>query len=407
MDLLVLESINDDPVVKSSMKSTLTSVTTVNTARSTPQDNGLGRRSKSDQLGALNHNPLTHTATNTSTISNGTTSTGKTMVTTTLIEGQDQKTMYPFRVKHLGKTEVYALYAPTSQNRDDWCNSIILAKQRHAASLYAQNAEPFRLRIMADTAFAYNDSVSTGQRPIRIEGTPLDRAITEVELSFRGEQRPLPVCRAQVNCATAFQQPIGKKKVAIGTDFGVFISDYENARGWTRAIVAPRVTQIAVLEEFSLFLIISEKALIAYHLDNVCPVSGAPNASAESSRRAPQKLSGNRDVGFFATGRMKDRTLVFYKKRDGISSTFKVLEPVYQKSSVPVRNRFGIKKGTTEFFRDFDEFYIPSETYTINLFHSSLAVATMKGFEVLTLDKKVPSACSAPPARNFCSSSKK
>ena len=159
------------------------------------------------------------------------------------------------------------------------------------------------------------------------------------------------------------------------------------------------MTQIAVLEEFSLFLLISDKSLIAYHLDTVCPAAGgAPSAHhgpSESRGRAPQKLSGARDVGFFATGRMKDRTLVFYKKREGISSTFKVLEPVYQKSSTGnlaagMRNRFGMKKGSVDFFRDFDDFYIPSETYSINLFHSSLAISTARGVEVLTLDKKVP-----------------
>lgn len=70
-------------------------------------------------------------------------------------------------------------------------------------------------------------------------------------------------------------------------------------------------------------LLISDKSLIAYHLDAVCPVGGTP-PSNDSTRRAPQKLSGARDVGFFATGKMKDRTLVFYKKREGLSSTFKV-----------------------------------------------------------------------------------
>ena len=142
-------------------------------------------------------------------------------------------------------------------------------------------------------------------------------------------------------------------------------------------------------------LVISDKSLIAHHLDTVCPhPSGGPsanNTSESSSRRAPQKLSGQRDVGFFSQGRMKDRQLVFYKKRDGISSTFKVLEPVYQKSAQSAtRNRFGIRKGTTEFFRDFDEFYIPSETYAINLFQTTLAIATAKGIEVMTLDKKLP-----------------
>jgi hypothetical protein len=84
------------------------------------------------------------------------------------------------------------------------------------------------------------------------------------------------------------------------------------------------VTQIAVLEDFQIFLLISDKSLIAYHLDVVCPPNGVapPN---DSTRAAPQKLSGNRDVGFFATARMKDRSLVFYKKRDVSSSTFKVI----------------------------------------------------------------------------------
>lgn len=154
-----------------------------------------------------------------------------------------------------------------------------------------------------------------------------------------------------------------------------------------KAITIPKVTQVAVLEEFSLFLLISDKALIAYHLDSVCPVGGV-QASSDSARRAPQKLSGGRDVGFFATGKMKDRTLVFYKKRDGLSSTFKVLEPVFQKSTEKKSRLF--KSGRTEFFREFDEFYIPTECYGINLFHSSLAISTAKGFEVLTLDKKQP-----------------
>ena len=308
---------------------------------------------------------------------------------TTSLESNNDKLLFPFRVRHLGKTDVYVLYAPTLQNRADWCDKIIDAKTRHAASLFAQNAEPFRIRVMADTAFAY-ESQYVGPRGIVIKGTPLDRAVEECERSFYGTgPKPGPVCRAQVNCATSFFQPYGKKMVAVGTDYGVYVSDYDNARGWSRAIAATNVTQVAVLEDFSIFLIISDKSLIAYQLDSVCNAGGI-NAS-ESSRRAPQRLSGNRDVGFFATGRMKDRALVFYKKRDGISSTFKVLEPVYQKSATSTRSRFGLpRKGTTDFFRDFDDFYIPSETFAINLFQTSLAVSTARGIEVLTLDKKVP-----------------
>ena len=387
MDLLVLESTNDEPVVKSSVKG-ITSVSTV-TRVQTPQESRLGRTTSYP-----NTHPgpgtLVHTNTNTSNMSNATTDSNNTLITTTVIDSANEKILYPFRVKHLGNTQ-YVLYATTDRARQDWCEKIIEAKTRHAASLYAQNAEPFRLRVMADTAFAY-DSMSGSTKSIVIKGTPLDRAIQEVETAFQGTgQRPPLVCRAQVNCATAFNPPLGRHMVAVGTDYGVYMSEYENPRGWARCIPAPKVTQIAVLEDFSLLLLISDKSLIAYHLDSVCPVGGLQNASSESSaRRAPQKLSGTRDIGFFATGRIKDRTLVFYKKKEGISSTFKVLEPVYQKSATTSRNRFGIRKGTTEFFRDYDEFYIPSETYAINIFHSSLAIATARGFEIITLDKKVP-----------------
>lgn len=154
-----------------------------------------------------------------------------------------------------------------------------------------------------------------------------------------------------------------------------------------------RVTQIAVLEEFSLFLIIADRSLIAYHLDVVVPPSDFPAPQHDSARRAPQKLSGTREVSFFATARMKDRTLVFYKKRESLHSVFKVLEPVFQKSSEKKSRLFGKRfggGGTTEFFREFDEFYIPAECFTINLFNAYIAISTQRGFELLTLDKKVP-----------------
>jgi hypothetical protein len=153
-----------------------------------------------------------------------------------------------------------------------------------------------------------------------------------------------------------------------------------------------RVTQIDILEDFSICLIIADKSLIAYHLDVIVPVSNFPAPNQDSPRRAPQKLSGAKDVGFFATARMKDRTLVFYKKREGLSSTFKVLEPVLQKSTEKKSKLFGrgrLSGGATEFFREFDDFYIPAECFAMNLFHTYIAISTQRGFELLTLDRKV------------------
>jgi hypothetical protein len=150
------------------------------------------------------------------------------------------------------------------------------------------------------------------------------------------------------------------------------------------------VTQIAVLEEFSVFLVLTDRNLISYPLDVVAPPSNFPTPANDNHRRAPHRLA--KDVSFFATARMKDRMLVFYKKKEGLHSTFKVLEPVFQKATEKKARLFSGRRGagTTETFRDYDDFYLPIECYSLNIFNNYIAISTAKGFELLTLDKKVP-----------------
>lgn len=211
MDLLVLESTNDDPVVKSSVRGVA--------AVAPPQAAARGG-------GA----PIANANGNTNQGNAG--AAGKSLVPSTSLDSND-KILYPFRIKHLGRAGTYTLYASSAQNRQDWCERIIEAKTKHAAALLSQNAEPFRLRVLADTAFAYSDH-STGSKSIMIKGTPLDRAVKEVDQQYPDKSRPLPVCRTSVHCATVFQQPAGRMKCAVGTDYGVYISEYNDPRGWTR-----------------------------------------------------------------------------------------------------------------------------------------------------------------------------
>jgi hypothetical protein len=319
----------------------------------------------------------------------------------------DGKIIYPFRIKHLGH-EIYTLYASSASERAAWCSAIIEAKTRHARALHAQNAEPFRLRVISDGAFAYDSSTLMGrQSSVSIRGTPLDRAIREMEQVYGPGRGAPPVSRATVNCACAFTS-FGKSLIAIGTDYGVYISEASNPRGWTRSVQISRVTQIAVLEEFSVCLLIADRSLISYPLDVIAPVSNFPAPSHDNPRRAPQRLA--KDVAFFATARMKDRTLLFYKRKEGMHNTFKVLEPVFQKATEKKSRLFGGRRGgsgTTESFRDFDEFYIPTDCFSLNLFQNYIAVATSKGFELLTLDKKVtqsiPRDLSQPAIANIAS----
>ena len=227
MDLLVLESANDPAVVKSRG---IAAVTTV--AKPGTPNEALGKTGPSQGPGP---GTLHHTNTNSSLTQVSSNGSGGTLVANTVLENpKDDKVLYPFRVKHLGK-ETYTLYAPSAQNRQEWAEKIIEAKTKHAAALFAQNAEPFRLRVMADSAFAYDTSIASGPKSVIIKGTPLDRAIENVEKHFSNTGRPAPICRARVNCATAFSQPYpGKEMIAVGTDYGVYISEMDNPRGWSR-----------------------------------------------------------------------------------------------------------------------------------------------------------------------------
>ncbi|KAH7358196.1 Rho1 guanine nucleotide exchange factor 3 [Plectosphaerella cucumerina] len=376
MPLLFLDSMDDDPISKQKGIATPLArgaVSASDTRLNRIATNGVDRPS------------LEHAATSSSIGSVG----GSRLTPVSSNDSRD-KILYPFRIKHLGH-ETYTLYATSAEKRADWAQKIVEAKTRHAKACFQQNAEPFRLRVLADIAFAYDSVNAIGKHAgVPVRGTPLDRAIRELEAVYGPTRGPAPVSRAQVNCATSFTA-FGKSIIAVGTDYGVYISDASDPRGWIRTVQANRVTQITVLEEFSVCVIIADRSLTSYPLDVVAPVSNFPAPINDSPRRAPQRLG--KDVNFFATAKMKDRMLLFYKRKEGMHNTFKVLEPVYQKASEKKSRIFGVRKGingATESFRDYDEFYLPTECFSLNIFQTYIAVSTAKGFELLTLDKKQP-----------------
>lgn len=217
MDLLLLESTNDDPVVKSAVKGFTTAALTMD-----------GRHSRQPTITSLEASePMLpqHSRSN-SSIKLASMNIGEIP--------KDEKALFPFRIRHLGKSEVYLLFAPSITNRQDWCRNIMDAKMRHAESLFRQHAEPFSLGVIADTSFVCEREVGSN-KPLTVRGTPLNRAIREVEKQHGSSyDRLSPVCRATINCATSFASPAGISMEAIGTDFGVYVTESDNPRGWRR-----------------------------------------------------------------------------------------------------------------------------------------------------------------------------
>lgn len=222
MPLLFLESMDDDPISKQK-------------GIATPLARTAGAVTSDSRLNKITTNgsdrpPLEHTTTGSSI------SSGVSRLAPSMSNDAKDKILFPFRVKHLGH-ETYTLFAPTAEKRAEWVQRIVEAKTRHAKACFSQNAEPFRLRVLADTAFAYDSVSAIGKHAgVPVRGTPLDRAIRELEKVYGPGRGPSPVSRAQVNCATGFTA-YGKSIIAIGTDYGVYISATSDPRGWVRVSI--------------------------------------------------------------------------------------------------------------------------------------------------------------------------
>ena len=145
-----------------------------------------------------------------------------------------------------------------------------------------------------------------------------------------------------------------------------------------RVIEAQNVTQVDVLEEYGLLLILSNKSLMSYPLAAL-----DPNEPALSKR--PKKIQSH--CNFFKTGICLGRHLVCCVKSSALSTTIKVYEPNDQMSKGKKQKGFGslFNSGQDE-LKAFKEFYIPTESTSVHFLKSKLCVACARGFEVVSLE---------------------
>jgi len=138
--------------------------------------------------------------------------------------------------------------------------------------------------------------------------------------------------------------------------------------------------------------VLADKVLISYSLEAL-----VPSAGATSTPRPPQKLSGNRDVVFFSVGTLKERTLLVYMKKKANESVFRALEPVInaphaeqQKGGGGLLGRFARDNKSSDWFRIYKTFFIPSEAYSMQFLRSKLCIVCARGFEIMNLDSLLP-----------------
>ncbi|KAI5861073.1 CNH-domain-containing protein [Durotheca rogersii] len=240
---------------------------------------------------------------------------------------------WPITFRHLGRNYYeQVLYASNQTARKKWLEFIDAAQQRLRA-----RADFFNVSTLSSNFFQAGNLVNTV--------TPFD----------------------------------GGRKLIFGTDHGIYVSDRKvKDQAPKRVIEAQHVTQVDVLEEYGLLLVLSNKSLLSYPLAAL-----DPNEPALGKR--PKKIQNN--CNFFKTGICLGRHLVCCVKSSALSTTIKVYEPNDSMSKGKKQKGFGkmFNAGQDE-LRAFKEFYIPTESSSVHFLKSKLCVACARGFEVVALD---------------------
>ncbi|ORX87091.1 CNH-domain-containing protein [Basidiobolus meristosporus CBS 931.73] len=178
----------------------------------------------------------------------------------------------------------------------------------------------------------------------------------------------------KITCSTTYSYG---QKVAIGAEDGIYVGANGIKQRFRKVIDIEKVSQIAILEDFNLLLVLSDKMLVSY------PLEVLESSEMVGVKRARKVTS---HVSFFEVGVCVGRTLVCAVKSTAFSSTVKTYEPI-QASVKPKKNSLGrllIRNGI-DGMKIYKEFYIPTESSSVHFLKSKLCVGCAKGFEVVDL----------------------
>lgn len=174
----------------------------------------------------------------------------------------------------------------------------------------------------------------------------------------------------------------GGRKLVLGTDGGVYVCDRKPKDASfkpKRVLDCKSVTQVDVLEQHSILLVLSDKTLFSYPIEALDPDEG----QAAVIKRGRKICHCN----FFKAGICVGQQLVACVKTTSLSTTIKVFEPM--ENMAKKSKKSGLAKmlaGGQDVLKPYKEFYIPTESTSIHFLRSKLCVGCARGFEVVSLE---------------------
>lgn len=313
------------------------------------------------------------------------------------IEDSMEGIMFPLRIRHIGKDAIsYTLYASSAHTRTRWGEDLTKAIEEYN-KIQSSETGPFSVRVLADQSFGY----SFYDRPrlhVFMRGGVVEAALDEIQ--YPASDRVATPVNGRISCATRFHSAGGLSQICIGTEHGIWCSNPGNIREWYKSgITLSKVTQMQVVAEMDIIVVLADKQLFSFDIEALWLVLENSNSDVSWTGSRVSPAGG---VKYFAvTTSTEGRTLILIKskRRDGVGSYFDVIEPIVGKAGRRGGCRTIGVDGVS--FRDFDSYTMAAESSGFDVFDSTGAVHTTKGFEILDFASKrvkaVPTKSSSHP----------
>lgn len=305
---------------------------------------------------------------------------------------EEDPSVYPFKLRYAGhgKSNAFIFSTRSERERSLWIENIM--KARTSLCLRLSKAEPYQIKAISNTCFAYDESNKVVKLQKIAKGDPVEKISSDSltllnNLGFNGniynfENSTNHIIYSIVLSSTTFQFD-GYKYYLVGTSSGVYCCDMVHE--WKRIVLVYDTTKITVLASINLVVMLNGNNLRYYPLDVLMNYYYGRRDSISSVALSQDAVS------FFEIGKHREITMLFYaKKKSGSSgaTNFKVCIPETDNS------------GIFNSFKTVKKFYVQAECFGISIFNTSFAVHTNKGFEILELDKLLPRSVPELPSND-------
>ncbi|KAI8098883.1 uncharacterized protein BX664DRAFT_254586 [Halteromyces radiatus] len=259
--------------------------------------------------------------------------------TTTIIHDRERKVGYPIVFDYLGRrsdTDVLILYATSDATRKPWVDKI--TKQQEDRQ---QRNKP---------VFELVSAVEPGHFDLSIR---INHIIT-----FNNGQQYL-----------------------LATDDGVYVGHTSGKKKPHKVLGLPKVTQIQVVEQAQILLVLSDRTLYEYGLD---VVNGKPELQPLGKRVQSH-------VPFFYVGQSLERTLVCVPRVSSLKSTITTLEPINNNGLVSNDSTTLSSLPSLHLrLKRLKDFYVPCDIWAIELSPSKMLITSPRGMIMVDMKTDKP-----------------